>query len=303
MELGKKICPYCGETLSLIPPNSELLPSRTGFSSNGVTYYFPPKRRIISYTSNPKSNYSHYKSNGWHFEGTLNPNIVKNDRIHPDWHVVPVKYAQNRINKGGIHLFSHELIFFCSNCKKKLALNYDPVSLWSLIREILTSLFLVFLFIATILAVNNDWISFNILLSGIFVFILLFLATVLYTIISLICIKRYRSNFVLTDELDALIHQEINFVISPNNLRSLNLKESNVFSAEIDGQQFQIYLEKKEKSKLYMHICGINGEQNDFTALLRKKMSGRKKVTLPLSFEGKPIGNAELIEVSAPRTN
>lgn len=52
-----------------------------------------------------------------------------------------------------------------------------------------------------------------------------------------------------------------------------------------------------------MHICGINGEQNDFTALLRKKMSGGKKVTLPLSFEGKPIGNAELIEVSAPRTN
>lgn len=134
-------------------------------------------------------------------------------------------------------------------------------------------------------------------------FILLFLAAVLYTIISLICIKRYRSNFVLTDELDALIHQEINFVISPNNLRSLNLKESNVFSTEIDGQQFQIYLEKKEKSKLYMHICGINGEQNDFTALLRKKMSGGKKVTLPLSFEGKPIGNAELIEVSAPRTN
>lgn len=129
------------------------------------------------------------------------------------------------------------------------------------------------------------------------------MAAVLYTIISLICIKRYRSNFVLTDELDALIHQEINFVISPNNLRSLNLKESNVFSTEIDGQQFQIYLEKKEKSKLYMHICGINGEQNDFTALLRKKMSGGKKVTLPLSFEGKPIGNAELIEVSAPRTN
>lgn len=290
-------CPHCGKTLSLVPPNSELLPSRFGFSTNGVSYYFPPKRKITSYTLKPKASYSHYKSNDWHFEGVLNPNIVKHDRIHPGWQIVPVKYAKKRIDKGGVHLYSQNLIFFCSNCKKKLALNYNPVGLWELVREMLTISLLLFLIIYTILVINNVNVSISTLFVGIFVHFLSLLGTAIYAIISLILVMHYRSNFVLTDAYDSLINQKVHFSISSNGLRLSWLKESNIFSIEVNGQLYQIYLEKKDKAKLHMHICGINDEPKIVISFLNQKVKNDGKATLSLWFEGKYIGNAEVIEI------
>lgn len=222
---------------------------------------------------------------------------MKHDRIAPGWYIVPIKYAEKRIDKGGIYLFSHELIFFCSNCKKKLALNYNPVALWGVIREILTIFLLLFLTILTILVINKVNVSINTLFSGLFVWILLFLGSALYTIISLVLVKHYRSNFVLTDEYDSLINQKVHFSISANGLCSFFLKESNIFSIEVNNRLFQIYLEKKEKAKLHMHICGTNDEQKTVISFLKQNATNDGKTTISLCFEGKHIGNAEVIEI------
>ena len=46
-----------------------------------------------------------------------------------------------------------------------------------------------------------------------------------------------------------------------------------------------------------MHICGIDGEQKRMLQLIGNEMAMNGKAVLPLSFEGKYVGNAEVIEI------
>lgn len=79
------------------------------------------------------------------------------------------------------------------------------------------------------------------------------------------------------------------------------LHECNVFQTEINGEEFSVFLIAKEE-KLRFSICGIDGEPQRITSLIKKeKMSAGGPVTLTLSFEGKPAGSVKVIECMSGR--
>lgn len=88
--------------------------------------------------------------------------------------------------------------------------------------------------------------------------------------------------------------------LSRKGLKSIFLHRSNVYEIELDGERFCLYLVEKGKANLKLHICGIEGEQERLLALIREKQERGKKVTLPLTFEGKFVGNAEVLETYDP---
>ncbi len=293
-----RICPCCGKRLILIPPDRMLLPSRTGFSANGVVYYYTPAKRFSKITNKPKAKHRKYPNNSWHFEGNLDPNIVQFDRIHLGWHIVPVKYAQNHIDKDGLSLFSDELIFYCDNCKNKLMLNSNPTRWFELITQILIVFALVSLFILTVIVTNGTIPSIMYILYGLAVPVVGFCVNMFCAMLSLIIIKNYESNFVPTDEFDNLIYPEAHLSLSIAK-KSNYLRESNIFMSELDGKRFYIYLIHKTQSLIF-HICGMEGESERLLTLIHEKQERGEKVILPLTFEGKFVGNAEVLETYDP---
>lgn len=116
-------------------------------------------------------------------------------------------------------------------------------------------------------------------------------------------IEKYRSNFVPVDQYDSLIRFPADFSAEAKIIKKRYLAETNIYETYIDEEICRIYLVKKRSHKLSFYICSSDDKRLCITDLFKSKLDSCEKVTLPLSFEGKPIGNAELIEVSAPRTN
>ena len=150
---NKRICPCCGKRLELVPPNRELQPSTTGFSTNGVIYYFSPAKRFFRVTSHPSAVPQGGQNNSWHFEGRLSPNLVQFDQRHSGWHIVPVNYAKKRIKRDGLFLFSNELVFYCKHCSQRLTLNVNPMNWFEFV-------FLLWLIAALLaLSVTTFWLQ------------------------------------------------------------------------------------------------------------------------------------------------
>lgn len=293
-----RICPCCGKKLILIPPDRMLLPSRTGFSVNGVVYYYAPAKRFSKITSKPKAKHRKYSNNSWYFDGNLNPNIVKFDRINLGWHVVPVKYAQKRIDKDGLSLFSDELIFYCRNCGKKLMLNANPIRWFELITQIMIVFTIVLLFVLTVTATNGTVPAKEVFWGGGFVLVAGLCINVFFTMFSLMIIKYYESNFVPTDEYDNLIYPDAHLSLLTTK-KTNYFREGNIFMVELEENIFYIYLVHKTQS-LNFHICGIEGEPERLLSLIREKQEREETVILPLTFEGKFVGNAEVLETYDP---
>lgn len=113
-------------------------------------------------------------------------------------------------------------------------------------------------------------------------------------------VKLYISNFVPTDEYDVFVNLPENLRISSNLLKKIFLHKNNVYETELDGERYCLYLTKKGKSDLKLHICGMENEQEHMLTLIREKHERGEKVTLPLTFEGKFVGNAEVLEIFEP---
>lgn len=129
-----------------------------------------------------------------------------------------------------------------------------------------------------------------------FVPILLFVIVSLFSLLSYLHIKLFMSNFVITDLRDNMIIPQTELSISRQGLKCIRLHTSNIYETELDGERYCLYLAEKGKTDLKMHICGIEGEQEQFLSLIREKQKRGETVTLPLTFEGKFAGSAEVIE-------
>lgn len=280
-----RICPCCGKPLELIPPSKALLPNRVGVSSNLIEYYLPSNKRYFSITSKPHSHYKQNSANALEYRGNLNKHFTLFDKS--GWHIVPVNNASYKIEKDGLWIYSYELVFFCKNCMRKLSLNRNPLAMFSSVIGIFFVTGMSALF-AILLISPKDILSTLRILMAIFLFILL------ETSLDLLITVRMFSNFVPTDEFDNLIYPHTNIVLS-NDIKSVYLREGNVFQSKMDGEDFYIYLIHKN-TFLAFSVCGIEGEQERLLTLIHEKQERGEKVSLPLTFEGKFVGNAEVLE-------
>lgn len=165
-----------------------------------------------------------------------------------------------------------------------------------MITQILIVLAIISLAFFTVIATNGTTLSIKHIFYGLAVPAVGFCINIFCTILSLIIIKYYESNFVSTDEFDNLVYPERHLTLSIAK-KSNYLREGNVFMSELDGKDFHIYLVNKAKSEF--HICGIDGEPECLLALICEKQERGEKVILPLTFEGKFVGNAEVSETFA----
>lgn len=279
---GKRICPCCGKPLELIPPTKELLTNRYGVSSNFVEYYFPSRKRYFAITSHPHSRYKQTVANKSEYSENLNKNHILFDKS--GWHIVPVNNTLNKLKKDGLRIFSHEMVFFCKSCKQKLSINRNPLALFSSAVEVffIAAVIVLLLISLSVIPLNS----------------LVFLGTALLLILleaaaDLLFTAKTLSNFVPTDEFDSLIYPKTHFSLSFAK-KSDHLREGNVFISELDGNKFNIYLVRKTKNPEF-HICGTGGEPERLLFVIREKRERGEKIMIPMTFEGKYIGTAEVI--------
>ena len=294
---NKRICPCCGKKLNLIAPNRELLPNRFGISENGIPFYLISGIRYFPYTISPES------------VSEFNPSVLyKCGKIGEDWicthHAMSASCSRTKVGLNLITiprtkrmldkdvLFSQggwAMAFFCENCKAKLALNYNPLTLWG--GNGFLFAFLAFGYIACLMYKINPIVS--VILGCVPIF--LFAIISLFSLLSYLYIKLFMSNFVITNIRDKMLIPSSELELSRKSLKQRYLHKSNVFNTEIRGENFCLYLTDNGKSRVKMHICGIDGEQKRMLQLIDNEMAMNGKAMLPLSFEGKYVGNAEII--------
>ena len=290
---GKRICPCCGKPLELIAPTKELLPNRFGVSDNEIPFYIPSGLRYVPYTVHPKTLSDFWGINienvGNIGEFWLCNNTMSSDapRHRSGLRLITVPRTERALKKD--RLFSGSgwaMSFFCQNCNAKLALNYDPHTIFD--GMLFWGVFSVSMLLAVLLMKINVVIS--------IILIALCFVAPLVSLFSYVYIKNFFSNFVVTDLRDNLITPKAEFSVSREGLKRIFLHRSNIYETELDGGKFYLYLTEKGEHGLKLHICGIEGEPERLLALIREKQSRGETVTLPLTFEGKRVGTAEVLK-------
>lgn len=298
----KRICPCCGKPLKLIPPTIADLPHRMDESANKVQYYFQCKMRFFSYNKKPRTGFVIPRDRGYFRDKFINAYRAGVPRGN-DCFINTVPYTQKRIDKDGLSLFfiDRELVFLCKNCRQKLSINHNPFA-FLIVSVLLWGFALMLTAMALLSLYPLSKIGFTLVALKVVLFIALFalmvtVPTALFVVVYYFGVKSYISNFVPTDEYDALIFLPNSLMISNRLLKKKFLHKSNIYETELNGERFCLYLTEKSKDDLKLHICGIDGEQERLLALIREKQNRGEKVTLPLTFEGKFVGNAEVIEI------
>lgn len=297
MTSNNRICPCCGKHLRLIPPTKELLPERFGKSQNGVEFYLYSNPRLRSYTSCPQSNYNN-GTNDFRLIGDLGNNAFYKRGSRK---IVTVNNTANKLRRGDRYLFSSEMVFFCSNCNAKLALNFNPFAVWEKLPFQMS--FVLYLILAAIPTFHPEIMPYMtnfmwyFIIAGICIFQLVI--TAIYSFTAYGKVIKYTSNFVPTNNIDGLIAPFSELRLSYGTVDKKYIRESNIFSVFLDGESFYLYLVKKNES-LNFHICGVDRGQELMISLLKREIDDGKVVVLPLMFEGKFVGRAEVLEIFEP---
>lgn len=129
MELGKKICPYCGEKLQLISPKFNTYPQSCGKILGGAEFCVVGELRLSSYSRSPAGKLADLAqirercSKGESVTKTFNKFGKYTKWSNP---VRTVSFIEKKISKGGISLYEENLPFLCQNCNGKISLNVNP---------------------------------------------------------------------------------------------------------------------------------------------------------------------------------
>ena len=286
---GERICPCCGKPLELIPPTKELMPNRFGVSENDIPFYLVSDPRYIPYTLHPDT-MSKFNSSVLFEDVKIGANWLCNMGMsshrprYDGRKIVTVYRTQLMLTKNLLMTCAmYAVVFFCKNCNQKIALNFHPTSIFdNYFFVFISAAALVFLFAGFTVSLAVVCVSLLIALSALF---------------SGLFVKLFMSNFVVTDLRDNMIIPKSELNISRNGLKRIFLHRSNVYETELDGERFYLYLTEKGKTDLKLHVCGIDGEPEHLLALIREKQERGETATLPLTFEGKPVGTAEVTEI------
>lgn len=297
MDLSRKICPYCGKALRLMPPSREYLPNTMGVSANGIEFRIANPYRFDSYTKQPIANRS-YKPTA-EIASLEHSNIcMRQNDVYIDYHrrtapvhLVPTIYVRNQIKKGGNALFRRHMVFQCQKCFNIIAINENPyfnnaggimVFLW---------LLTLMLFAVAAMLVTSGIVPHPLIL--LLLPIPALISTVIFLILMLISFQRIKhtNNFVPVDEFDNLVKMPRLITVSCN-IPEKYRQEANIFSTKLDGKEYRLYLTSIRESAIDLYICGVDGEQERMLDRLKDRSS-----PLVLSFEGKEIGSAEVLNI------
>ncbi|MGN1119878.1 MAG: hypothetical protein ACI4Q4_05940 [Oscillospiraceae bacterium] len=135
---------------------------------------------------------------------------------------------------------------------------------------------------------NNIWVA---LILGLYAALLLFWAG------CMAYVKLFLSNFVPVDEYDALMIPTTELTLESDGLSRKYLHVSNVFTTQLSGRRFCIYLSEKTPYHLLFSICGENGEQKELVRLLNGGVN-----SLELWFEGKCAGTEKVVSAALEET-
>lgn len=296
--LGKdrRICPCCGKVLKLIPPSEELLPNRFGISKNGIPFYLISDNRFFPYTIYPES-FSKFRTSSIYECGKIKPYLLcvrsmlsaRCPRYKMGLKLIALQKSIQMLKKDRLFSFGGwAMAFFCENCKAKLAINFNPLT----ILDNLNFWLIVYTIIIPFIMFEDRQLYIIVLAL---IPIIIYLITGILSLLALFYLKLFMSNFVITDIHDAMVTPASELELSRKSLKQRYLHKSNVFNTEICGEIFCLYLTNVGKSYIKMHICGIDGEQKRMLQLIGNEMARNGKAMLPLSFEGKYVGNAEII--------
>lgn len=301
--MKKAVCPVCGKGLRLIPTDVSLLPDRVKKAMGDNQVYLVSRRRILSYNCRPEMNFI-YPDNWLRSADT---GIVPKDflwinnkamlkRQCPG--IASVFNTQKKLNKGGLFLFGWEMVFHCAECKQKLELNFNPFAVWSSSSCLFAIISAVFAALAAFGLAENLLAS-----SPVVFFALLLLSCVIplcavYSLAGFLWVRLFMSNFVPTNEVDNLVRLTPEIKAAGKQCNPLFMRRGNVFCTELDGMKFSLLLTEKSKKDYGLHICGKNGEPERLTSLIREKLSAGERAVLPLNFEGRLAGNADIISVT-----
>ncbi|MBD5130391.1 MAG: hypothetical protein HDT43_10815 [Ruminococcaceae bacterium] len=288
---NKRICPCCGKKLELVPPTKELLPKRTLSTIGGREFYLISKKRILSYTISPKSNFTYPAGFDNYSPATVKEDycFINKGSTRNEFTGIATTYnTQKKLSKDNLRLFSWEMVFHCSNCGQKLALNYNPFTILNdcLWLSLICLIFLIFFCMTGFAAIwaFNSAATFAVfcVMSGICPLFIIF------SFFGLAYAKLFLSNFVPTNEVDNLIHPPTDIKLSTS-LRSPYLREGNVLAAKLADGEVHIYLVHKNGNYEFS-ICCEDGEREQ----LKNRIS--EYTELELTFEGKPVGKAEVVQ-------
>ena len=282
---GKRICPCCGKPLILEPPNMDISPDiicidslKPYYIARGRHPVRGQKCRLFRYTSK-------------RYEYRFVPYYLENSDLNHA-HGVPLTKAERLLKHD--HIFNTDLIMFCENCNADIAVDRNPCRL---IRYY-------FIYPLTLMYSGGLIFGFWNLAFGAIIALLGAAALSVMLLISLvyyIVIKRCYSNFVIRDDWDRSVTpgEHLLLDISPAKglFKKIVFSESNILSTDIGEETFHLYAIDDEFPKVKAHVCGTDGEPERLLALIREKQSRGETVTLPLTFEGKAAGSAEVSEV------
>lgn len=286
MIFGSFICPVCGRKTKLLPPTKNTLKERFGVNIDGVEYYCPSTVKLFPRTVIPKQLYIDVLDKHSKF--------LKNSR-----HVILINEMCEKLSRSRIHFsFNPKYVYRCEYCESKLAVNFNPFS------PIYSTPIRLCLLLLTVLWINSaaseisvGEISKDYTYPFGIILIILLSAIGLWCILGWIYSKHFLSNIVNTDLYDDLIPVVPHITINTANIRKEYLHSGNIFTFAYEESKFTLYLCKRGRHIIQCHICGINGEQEQFLALIRQKQELGETVTLPLTFEDRFVGKAEVIKI------
>ncbi len=200
-------------------------------------------------------------------------------------------FERDKIWSSGINMY-------CSECGVKITLSENPF----LLIDILALLIVLSAFIASIIAALSGG---NIVPAVLPTVLAVEIILLVWAAVRRNNIIKYKSNFTFsTDEAIPIFDGEFDF--KPNIHAAAELTEKqrkyfrsgNIFETGLLSSRVFLYLINSRRSgsvcELDFRFCGTVDDAEKFTRSLK---NAEKPVTLPLTFEGKSVGTAEVTEI------
>lgn len=291
------ICPKCGKPLLLCEPTRFDLPKRMGESSNKIQFYYECKFRLLNITKKPRSMFALPRDYGYFDKKSIKPMGSWIPR-GSDCFITTIPYTQKRLEQDKLFFVNREILFLCKNCRQKLSVNHNPFGIlrYTCFLLGLTAMVSAFVLIAVVL--GNAFIMQlmqYLMITLIVVTLLVGVPSLAFSVLYYLYIKLYISNFVPTDEYDNLIALPKLMLLS--GVPVAYRHKSNIFITLIGEEEIYLYITNIKGAEIEVYICGEEQQQKHILQLVSDKTNDDNPLILPLSFEGKHIGNAQIIDI------
>lgn len=223
---------------------------------------------------------------------------VLGDKYHegfPRWKRTIAEDYENTFERD--KLWSSGVNMYCSECGIRIKLLNNPISAF----DMATFLIVLAVFIVSDIAALSGT---NILPVALPITIAVVTALFIRASIWRKNIMKYSSNFTFTEEAIPIFDGEFNFepniraAVEPTETQRKYFRSGNIFEIRLSSLRVFLYLislrENGSAYELELRFCGTADEAERYADSLK---NAEKPITLPLTFEGKSVGTAEVTEI------